>query len=62
MLEYLATTIVSIAGGGIGWIVTKYLVLPSKVEALQDDVSQIKADGEHTRSRVDRLYDHLIQR
>lgn len=55
MTEYITTTAVSLAAGGIGWIVTKYLLLPSKVENLQEDIKYL-------RGKVDDIVLILIQR
>lgn len=43
------------AGGSFGVVVTRYLILPYKVAALQEDVTYVK-------ERIDKLYDALIVR
>ena len=52
--DHLTGAIASAAGAGLGWIVTRYVLLPDKVAALADDVSYL-------RTRLDALYDHLIK-
>lgn len=55
-----AAVFVPIGFGGMSWAVKKQLEINGKVRQNTADIASLIKNSDHTRSRVDAIFDHLL--